>query len=362
MRTRALLPLVFFFNGLFSQNNARLFTSEGGLFKIYLNDKTVNNTPQAEVLIEQVKKDTLALTAEFENNRKLEFTIYLLDRGEPTANKEFSYKLNLLGDNLNVEFIGMSDIQPLPDPIVPKKPEIDTSAKYKNSQLGHFAELKDGKADYYNNVPKDKSCAQEMPEEYFQYIQLLMSKAEIDGDKFTIAENTARNNCLSTLQLVKLLTYIEYEIDKLKLVAIAWPNIVDKKNQQNLEKSFRFESSLNELKSFLKNTSDQNKATIDCQTPSSGVEIDAFAERIGTLTNDTQRFEAFKKSYSGYCFSLAQSIQILQIFIHDREKLDAAKMLYFYSADKEKFSGVTEVFSYKTTAADLIEFIGKQKN
>ena len=353
--------LILFAVTSFAQNNASLSSTDGKVFRVFEKGKVFNTIPQAHVVLEKLMKDTLYLELEFENKKKFPVTIYLLEQGLPSKNKEFNYSVECDNTNLKLDFTGVYDIIPLPNPLVPKKPVIDTSQKYKNNILGHFCELKEGKALYFNNIPKSRICASAMPAEYLNHAALLISKAEVPEQKFTIIENVCRNNCITVEQLNTLLKYIEFEIEKLKMVQIAYPNLVDPSNKKNLEKSFRLESAINELNIFLK-TADDGKIKIinGCSKAASQMIIDNYAAKLAVFGTDAERFEAFKKGYADLCYSTNQAELILSKFIHDREKLDAAKLLYPYCVEKETFIKLSDLFSYKQTGSELKDFIDKQ--
>jgi hypothetical protein len=361
MRFLYFLFLIFFVTQGFSQNNVVLSSGDGRAFKLILKGKTFNEIPQAGIILEKILKDTLAFEVELENRKKFPVVIYLLEKGISCKNKEFNYRLDFDNNNLKTRFTGVYDIISLPDPLVPTKPVIDTSSKYRNTILGHFCELKEKKPLYFNNLPKEGSCSKAMPADYMDYTAILISKAEVPDDKFTIVENVCRNNCISVEQLVTLLAYIDYEIEKLKIIRIAYFSLSDPQNQKKLEKSFRFESSLNELNQFLKNTDQYKlKASSTCTKAASQLLIDRYTEKIAAFGNDGERYEALKKGYSDLCYSAEQVAVLLNKFIHDREKLEAAKLLYFNCVEKEKYMSISGVFSYNQTISELKDFVDKQ--
>jgi hypothetical protein len=190
-----------------------------------------------------------------------------------------------------------------------------------------------------------------------------MSKAQIEEDKFTIAENTTRNNCVNVAQLNKMLIHITYEIEKIKLIKLSYYSLTDKSNVKNLDSTFKLESSKRELASFLKNADDYKiKTGINCIVPATEGELNQLYSDLSVYNNDTERLQYLKKKYVDYCYSANQVKLILGVFLHDREKLEAAKLLYVYSTEKDNFLIISDVFSYNTTAAELKEFVAKQKN
>ena len=355
--------LILSLNFVIAQNNVRVFSGNGELFTVIAFDTIQNKVPQTNVLIQNIYDDTLRLKIQFENKSKFETTLFIFEKGKTTKNKEFNYRLNREQEKIKLSYNGYYDVVKLPQPLVPEKPIVDTTSKYKNTRLGHFCELKDSKPIYFNNIPKEGNCVTGMPEEYLNYTNLLMLKAQVVEDKFIIAENICRNNCLTVAQLNFILKYIEFEIEKLKLIKIAYFNLVDMNNKKELEKSFRFESSVSELNTFFKIAVDTKVlAAKNCKTASTEEEIKNLQSQLNIYTNDSQRYDAFKKSYEEFCYSKDQVVIILNTFIHDREKLDAAKMLYYRCSEKDNFLLIADIFSYNETISELKDFVSKQKD
>ena len=356
-----ILIFILSYNFVSAQNNIRIVSLTGELFKVTAFNKVQNKIPQSSVLIEAIFEDTIHLIIELEAKITFEASAFLLEKGMPTKNKEFNYQINFDNNKPKLNYSACYDIVKLPNPLVPNKPKVDTNVNFKNNQFAHFCELKDGQPIYFNNIPKDGKCIIEMPTAYLNYIHLLMLKAQVADDKYTIAENIVRNNCYTCDQLNLIVNYIDYELDKLKLIKLAYMNVTDKANKKNLETAFRFEASILALNEFLKTADNWSSLPGNtCEIPSADEDILALKTKLIVYSNDTQRYEALKKLYSTYCYSTAQIKLILNTFIHDREKLDAAKMLYFYCIEKKDFSSITEIFSYNETVSELNDFIKKQ--
>lgn len=363
MKYISVLLFVIVSNAVFSQNNIRIFSAKGELFTLTAFDSIQNKVPQTNVLIQSIYEDTLHVKFEFDDKTKFETVVYLYEKGKQTKNKEFNYRINQEKGKIKLSYAGFYDIKKLPTPLVPEKPIIDTTTKYKNTRLGHFCELKEGKPIYFNNLPKEGNCITGMPPEYLNYTNLLMVKAQVEEDKYIIAENVCRNNCLTVEQLNFILKYIDFEIEKLKIIKIAYFNLSDSINKKELKKTFRFDASVNELNVFFKSAVDpKTQSKIKCKTPSKTEEIKNLEERLSVYSNDSQRIEAFKKTYNEYCYSTDQILLILKLYIHDREKLEAAKMLYYRCSEKENFLAISDIFSYNETVSQLKDFVSKQKD
>jgi hypothetical protein len=345
---------------LYSQNQARLY-SDAGLFTVLLNDLQVNSAPQAEVLLKNVLKDTLYVKVAFENSSPQGLSLYFMDKGRKTSGKEFSYLLRPEKGKIRITFMGMHALMNPPVHLLPEKPVIDTSGKYRDAVLSHFCAMREGKPVFFNNIPSDGKCQMPMPEEYMSFSRLLFSKTQVPDERLRLAEDITMNNCLSTSQLTEILGQLDYEVEKLKFLRSAFFSLTDPASASKLESAFRFESSKHEFREFLANSEKYRKKYASaCVQPSTVEEIQKFGAQLSSYTNDAQRIEAFRKIYEDYCYTADHCKRILSIFIHDREKLEAAKMLYYRCTEKSKYQDVAEVFSYNQTTSDLKVFLDKQ--
>lgn len=344
-----------------AQNSIRILAADGQVFRLKIKGNLVNPQPQSGVLTEPIKEDSITIVVEFENGSTFQSPVYLLEKGKPCTGKEFSYRLDPSEKKVKLIFLGMYDMTSLPNPLVPNKPVRDTMTAHRNRFMGHLCELKNGKPIYFNNLPKNGKCTEPMPDTYLDFAHLLIKDAQIDEEKIHCIENICSNNCLSASQFSLLTTYTNYEIEKLNLLKIAYFNFTDPENAINLKDCFRFEASQREFNIFLKNTDDYKQVSgSNCVTPSDSVEIKKIKDQLAKYSNDAERYLALKKSYSSYCYSLVQVKEIMQLFIHDRELTEVAKLLYFYCTEKENYLSLLDLFSYNESKNTLRTFVEKQ--
>lgn len=105
-----------------AQNNARLFSAKGELFSVFMNEQSVKPNAEASVLIENISADTLQLKVVFENQKPVEITIYLLNKGKKTRGREYVYKLIFDAGTVKSTFLNTVTPVSLPEPLVPQKP------------------------------------------------------------------------------------------------------------------------------------------------------------------------------------------------------------------------------------------------
>jgi hypothetical protein len=326
-----------------------------------MNGAALNEKPEANISISDITKDTVNIKVEFNTGGSAEGVLYLLEKGKQVKNREFNYLLTKKDKKTIFAFTGTHSIIRLPEPLIPLKPVVDTSYKLRDNVLGHYCELKASRPSYFNNIPDNNECTAPMPEIYMNYVNLLLSRAQNDYDKYLVAQNTCQNNCVSVSQLNKILLHIPYEIEKLKLIKTVYFHIADRSAAKNLDSTMKLESSKKELGEFLKAAeSGKVKTGANCLVASGEIEINSICNSLSVFSNDTERFEYLKKIYSTKCYSIVQVKLVLSQFIHDREKLDAAKMLYFYCTEKNNFTTIDNLFSYNSSIADLQDFVNKQ--
>ncbi|HRH11802.1 MAG TPA: DUF4476 domain-containing protein [Bacteroidia bacterium] len=361
---RKQLFLIFLFVTLMAraQNHLRIVNTDGNTFLLYVEDSLMNTSAQNELLVKNIKKDTVNVKAVIENDKaSITQTIYLLSRGKKTNDHEFTYLLSNKTGKLRFTFSSEKEYQTPPEPIVPPKPIIDTSKKYDNNILGHFAEIKNSKVTWFNNFPNDGKCQLPMSQAYINYFKQLMLRTHTDDDRYVTVDQTAQNNCISVNQLNLFLSYIPFEIEKLKLVRSSFFHLTDPENKQQLDTSFKMESSKKVLQDFFVHAEEYRfKTGITCEKASAENEIEELVQKLILLSSDTEKLILFKKTYTSYCFTTKQLIRILTVFVHDREKLEVSKLSYHHCVDKENFKYITDSFSYKSSQAEMIQFISKQ--
>lgn len=357
MKLAYLLLLLNYFVAV-SQNNVNIISEEQRI-SIRVNGSPVNKTPQAIVTIGAVKFDTLNLNIEIENLGNFNQTIYLLNKKEKTKHVEFNYLVNTNKKTLN--YLGSYELDNLINFTIPPKPAEDTSYKYSNNILERFCEIKNDKPEYFNNKPNGP-CLKPMPDTYTGYAVVLISKAQTPDQKYNILENVFRNNCVTVKQTRFMLDFISFEVERLKLLKSAYPSIVDKNNLEQLSSSFKFDASKNELSMFLKENKNKKETVYEkCAVASNPAEVDQFVGLLGVCSNDGERTLLFNKQYNDFCVTTETATKILNTFIHDREKLDCSKLLYFKCVDKQNYRQVGGVFSYKESESELFGFIEKQE-
>jgi hypothetical protein len=105
-----------------AQNNVHLFSGTGIPFTVLIKDKTINKVPQTNVTLTNITDDTLLVKIDF-NGKRSGVTLYLLDKGKPASNKEFTYKLEPANGRVTHQFMGMRSAGKPDAPSLPVDPQ-----------------------------------------------------------------------------------------------------------------------------------------------------------------------------------------------------------------------------------------------
>jgi hypothetical protein len=192
----------------------------------------------------------------------------------------------------------------------------------------------------------------------FEKLKKLATNFNILSEKYKYSYEVVKYNCVNCFQVSQLLKALNFELDKIKLIKEAYPNISDKENFKTLESFFRFESSKKEFREIAGNTGALIKpSSIICYKPIHDTVHSNLMNHLRLFDNDYHKFHYFKEKASKYCFSSNQFKQCLTVLVHDREKLDLSKLFFNHITDKENIKSISEVFSYNETKSSFNEFI-----
>jgi hypothetical protein len=355
-----LLAILIFVSSLKGQNRLVVFSPDTNLFTLKVNGLTLTKKPVREFETNIYSSDTLQLELLINNSITYTNTIYILEKGKATENRQFFYALekDKKNNNFKLKYLGFHVPKETPIPRVPMPPVIDTSYKWRNNVFGTLFELKNGKVFFFDNIVQEKSCEKAMSNDNLEHALKLLNRTQIDGEKYKYSNEIVKYNCISCSQLAQLLKALNFELDKIKLVKEAYSNISDKENFKTLESYFRFESSKKEFRELTSNTGSMLKnKTIICYKPIHDSIHGNLVNQLRLFDNDYHRYNFMKEKAANYCFSSNQFKQCLNVLVHDREKLDLTKFFINNITDKENLKSIGDVFSYNETRASLNEYI-----
>ncbi len=242
MRTLIFIMTVFTSN-LFSQNNIRLVNTQGKIFKVILNEKVQNKNAQAEVLIENIKVDSVHFKIEFENAQRYGATVYLMEKGKPTNNKEFDFKIELSNNKLQVTFTGVYDALILPKPLVPKTPMVELNQK--SLATNSITTTSQQKA-------SNKECISASDEKTISDFAEKLKAETDDGIRIRNFKKEYAQYCFNKHQVILILKSFTHDREKLDVAKLLYVYCIEKASFKSISEVFSYNQYTTQLDDFLK--------------------------------------------------------------------------------------------------------------
>jgi len=353
-----LLCLLMFGHWLLAQNNLIIFNSSGKNFKLTILPEYSQREVALEHIIRGIKLDTVQVEI-ICGDLKLSRTLYLLAKGKKTQHHDFIYILETDSskNRMNLRFGGMKETVPLPNPLVPEKPKVDTQFVFKNKPYGSIFEIKNGKAFFYENTKQGEMCTEPTKESDLNYIFKLIEKSNVRTEKTRYVFETVANNCLSCAQLSSLMKTMEFELDRIKVVKLSYHHITDPQNRNELLEAVNYSSSKKELKEVLDNKSNLKKT--NCVEAVPDTIIKTIVKKLKVMESDSEKLNYLKNLPGNSCYLSAHVRQLAIEFIHDDEKLKLCTFFYPKVKDPQQLDKLSDIFTFKENSDQYKIFLIK---
>jgi hypothetical protein len=246
MFIRILLVLSFCIGGLLkAQNNLILLTETGDSFWLYVNEQKINDSAQSIVKATKIWGDTCRLKVVYADKKLNDFsaTAYFLQNGRSCKNLEFTYSIEKVKGKSVLTFVSTNIL--LADSVSPKK----QAARVKDFAISVKKE-QDDKNKLAGNYPPPTPCTKTMNDSLLEKEIAQLKTNHIERDRTKDAKWLISNNCLSVVQMGKILTAFDYDDAKLTLSEFGYDYIIDKGNFLNLVNSLLHKYAKEELSTF----------------------------------------------------------------------------------------------------------------
>lgn len=336
----------------------------GKKFTLYINDQKINNEPEAIVKAYNINEGWCKLKAEVAENNIVVTDSFLIKPIEKNNNKEITLSFSEQNRNgktyTHFDFITISEQSGPKQPIVPELP-VYLSKLAENAVFGNLYQIINNKPVFFLNYDSTTTkCRVNLEAKDIEHFQFLISKTNDFGNRILFTKKAVTNNCYTVAQLAQLLTILETEMDKLKLAKIGYYHLTDKENAKNITNIFKFKTMTEDYIAFLKNTADENyQKALNCKEPVSETKFNEFYVSIVKEKYEYEKAATANKYIMKNCFSSAQIKKIIDIFSHDREKLELAKAAYPVVTDKENYKMLEESFLFSENKKQFLNFISK---
>jgi hypothetical protein len=356
------LFLLFLVNTFHSQvaNNSLVILSENGKrFILYVNGEKINNEPQADVKAFHVSEGWCKLKVEFEKTAITFSDSIHIKNIEKNNNKEITYSIKeYAGKPDKFRFVSIGEPSGPETPRVPEAP-VDKGPVIDNTIYGNLYKANANKPVFYRNyIDSSKTCSVDLTDTDIKHAINLVTKSNDIQNKFNYVEETVTRNCYTTSQLMQLLNLLDVEMDKLKLVKRGYTHLKDKANAPKIEEVFKFKSMKENFELFLKETANaEHQNSLHCTVAITNEALQEIISAIKKTQYENDRIKVAKDKVVNNCLNTMQVQQLLEIFTHDREKMDLAKNAYAVTIDKDNYKILVDNFQFSENKKEFLQFI-----
>jgi len=187
-----------------------------------------------------------------------------------------------------------------------------------------------------------------------------MSKVAESSKSISIRD-FINNTCLSTAQIMKLVSILPTESYRLDVLKQAYLRAYDRGNFSYAEQLLTNQTYRLDFEAYLKQNGGNTTTTIITNNTNCTVSTTDMADikkSINAASFDNTKITTAKQILAAKkCFTVAQIKEILQLFSFESSKLEVAKYAYDYCVDKSNYYQVNDVFSFSSSKDDLNKYV-----
>lgn len=349
----------------YCQNNSLVFISETATpFYLTVNGEAINKSPEINVkapqigtgwqkihvlLLDSIKQIHLYDSIQISNSPKL-------------LNKEFTYVITKSNTKLNLKYKSTSSLSGPKEPAIPLPPK-EQIPIIDNNIYGNVYYVVKNKPIFYNHFNNENNkCDTVLNNKDLVYAKSLILKANDKEASHRYINTIISNNCYNTSQLKELLELEPIDMDRLNSAKVAYNRITDKENINSILSVFKYPSMRESYLNFInEQKSIVNQKELNCKEAINNNQLNELYTKIKNSGYDNEKVDVSKRLLAQNCLSSLQIKKILEIFSHDREKLELAKFATIIILDKENSFMLADEFQYQGTKEEFFKFINYQK-
>jgi hypothetical protein len=348
-------------------NNLVVYSELGKVFTLYLNEEKINAQPQADVKAFNVTEGWKRLRIEYNDEKDKTILTDSINIKQYAKNEkaEFTYKVS---DEIKngkphhkLIFVSQRDFSGPAEPKIPEAPK-EIIPLVDSAIYGNLYRARNNKPVFFENYSSEKEgCGIILNDKDIQYALNLLSKTNDMEDHFRYLQKIIENNCYSAEQLIRLLNVLNIEMDKLKLAQKAHDHLTDIKNANTITKVFKYPTIKEEYEAFLKGLSiAEQQKKLNCAEPVSEDKFKEIFIAVKNVDNEYDKTKFAKKQLINNCFNCEQIGKLMNLFTHDRERLEFVQSSYNVVTDKVNFEKLGDIFQFSETKAEFLKNISKK--
>ncbi len=172
------------------------------------------------------------------------------------------------------------------------------------------------------------------------------------------------NKYYSVGQALQLIQLVNSESSRLRLAKLSYRGIVDRNNFYQVVDLLSFQSSKDQLNSYVTNYKDDVGGGNNNDYAMSESDYNRLYESVKSQWPPSTQVNTVKAAFNNlnYFFTAAQVSKLLRLFSFEGDKLDLAKVSYRGIVDRNNMSQVFDVLSFQTSKDNLTAFIRNYKD
>jgi hypothetical protein len=95
---------------------------------------------------------------------------------------------------------------------------------------------------------------------------------------------------------------------------------------------------------------------VGCENISADEAFWALEQKMNKQAFESDKISMLKQQLSAYCISTAQLSRVLKMFVHESNKIDAAKFALAYIHDLDNYPNLSEEFNFKSSQQELLNY------
>lgn len=350
--------------GARSQSNTLVIVScTGQPFYLTVDDRKINVTPQSILKAFDLTFGwhQIEITSPINGTNLILKDSVLFVNAFKYNNKEFTYALIDDTKTLSLQFKSVSEPSGPTSPPVPDAPK-EVAPLVDNSIYGNLYKAKANKPVFFHNYNDlTSTCNINLTEKDINYGVKLLNRCNDEERRLSFVKEIVKNNCYTTAQLLLLLNTFSTELERLDIAKPAYLHVMDKKNIALLYPAFKYETVINNYKSFINDQENLvQQKNMKCILPVEDEKFEVLFSKIKSGGYDNEKIIVAKKELVTVCLSLDQAKNLAQLFTHDREKFECLKCVYPVLTDKEHANTLVLELQFKDTREEFLKFISQQ--
>lgn len=252
---------------------------------------------------------------------------------------------------------------------------------------------------------QNKNCNTAISTYEFQKQKSLITAVRNEAQKLSKTKRFCISNCLSSAQVIEIISIFSSEYSKLDVATAAYTNVVDKGNFYEVYNSFKQFSTVFRLYDFVnahkveENNQNKNNHQNENNNPNenennnnephqveivfpsyiyprsfsyrgnSGCEVQlsdpTFLQLVKPIANvkeENKRLNEISELVKGNCFTTAQLMKLSSLLSFDRNKLTLSKDVYHYIYDLDNYRSVMQIFASESYKQEFQTFLYRQQN